>query len=272
MDQTKQQNLFGAAMAGFFLGNQPLAMIEDSATALIDRLSNSGNWDIEALAAKTGQRIPGTGITMRGKTAVLNVVGPIMRRESLLTRYFNLTTLEDLSRDFAAIQGEDQDKIKNIVLVFDSPGGQATGIAEMAQMIRQSKKPVTAYVDGMAASAAYWLASAASKIVVSKTAMLGSIGAVMTVSLDRQDGIVRLVSGQSPLKRPDPLTDDGREELQTRVDTLADVFVSDVAAYRQVSVETVLEDFGRGGIRMGEEAVKLGMADEVSTFEELVAG
>jgi len=263
-----KQNLFGAALASYFIGNKPLAMLDTAAEGLLDQASSM---NIEALAARAGQPLNGaSNVEMRGETAVLRVIGPVFRYSNLLTRYFGFMTLAGLSKDFAATQGEEQ--VKRIVMVYDSPGGQASGISEFAEMIKRSSKPVIAYVDGQAASAGYWLASAAGRIVVSKTAELGSIGAVLGVRLDQEDGIVRIVSSQSPMKRPDPNTEEGRSELQTRIDTLAQIFIEDVAGNRGVSVETVLNDFGRGGIKMGEQAVAAGMADALGSFEEVIAG
>lgn len=263
-----KQNLFGAALANYFLGSAPLAMTNDYANSLLNQASSM---NIEALAARAGQPLNGSpNIEMRGQTAVLRVIGPVFRYDNIFTRFFGFQTLAGLARDFATTQGEEQ--VKRIVMVYDSPGGQASGISEFAEMIKRSSKPVIAYVDGMAASAAYWLASAAGRIVVSKTAELGSIGAVLGVRVDQEDGIVRIVSSQSPMKRPDPATEEGRTELQTRIDTLAQIFIEDVAENRKVSVDTVLNDFGKGGIRIGADAVKLGMADSLGSFEELLAG
>ena len=226
---------------------------------------------LELLAAKTGEKMPETRYTTtRGSVAVLNVVGPIFRYANLMTEFSGAVSLDILTKEFA--KAEADDGTRHIVMVYDTPGGQATGISEFAEMIKNSKKPVTAYVDGMAASAGYWLASAASKIYISKTAELGSVGAVLGIDTRESQGVVKIISSQSPLKQASPNTEAGREELQTRIDVLAQIFIDDVAGNRKVAVETVLQDFGRGGIRMGEEAVRLGMADEVSTFEAVVAG
>ena len=226
---------------------------------------------LEMLAAKTGDKIAETHYaTVRGSVAVLNVVGPIFRYANLMTDMSGALSLEILSKDFA--RAEADETIEQIVMVYDSPGGQVTGISEFADMIRGARKPVIAYVDGMAASAAYWLASAASKVYVSKTAELGSIGAVYGIDTREREGVVKIISSQSPLKQASPNTEAGREELQARVNTLAQIFIEGVAENRKVPVAKVLEDFGRGGIRIGEEAVKLGMADAVSTFEAVIAG
>src|SRR5690606_30919548 len=110
-----------------------------------------------------------------------------------------------LARDFSEALANP--KIRGIVLEIDSPGGEATGINELGKMIAAGarQKPVIAYGGGMVASGAYWLASAAGEIVVDETAMLGSIGVVITArKRDGSDGTVEIVSSQSPNKRVDP--------------------------------------------------------------------
>ena len=162
----------------------------------------------------------------------------------------------------------DDPSIERIVLEIDSPGGQASGIAEMAAQIAAIDKPVIAYAEGIVASAAYWLASAADELIVASTAMLGSIGVVATYQPEK-DGPIRVISSGSPLKQATPDTEQGRAETQRIVDELAAVFIADVASYRKVTVPHVLEQFGRGGLLVGAAAVKAGMADRVGVFEDL---
>jgi ClpP class serine protease len=145
-------------------------------------------------------------------------------------------------------------------------------------MIRygSSRKPVTAYVDGLAASGGYWLAAAANRIVANESSFLGSIGVVATITDNRdaqeRQGVKRyeIVSSQSPLKRTDIRTEEGKAQIQAIVDSLAELFIGRLAAFRGVSRETVAEKFGRGGMYIARQAVDAGMADGVSNFEALV--
>lgn len=72
-------------------------------------------------------------------------------------------------------------RVNGIILNIDSPGGQADGTAMLAQTIREVSKvkPVIAVIqDGIAASAAMWIASACQEIYVTQsTDQVGSIGA-----------------------------------------------------------------------------------------------
>jgi hypothetical protein len=74
------------------------------------------------------------------------------------------------------------------------------------------------------------------------------------------------------MKRPDPTTEDGKAEIQRTVDALGEIFVGTVARNRGVSADTVLSDFGRGGVYVGQAAVDAGLADEVGSYESVLAG
>lgn len=234
-------------------------------------IANRENDSIEAVEARLGRTLDNARtVTMREDVAVIPITGPIFRYANLLTQISGATSLEVMAQDFQAALLDSS--VQSIVLNIDSPGGMAAGIAEFAEMVRESSKPVIAYVDNQAASAAYWIASAADEIVMSKTGQVGSVGVVLEADIKTKEGSVEIVSSQSPKKRPDLSTQEGRDQIQARIDAMAQVFIDDVALYRGVSVETVLANFGQGDIRLGVEAVDLQMADRVSTFEKVIAG
>lgn len=208
--------------------------------------------------------------------AVIQVLGPIFPRANLMTMVSGATSISKMQAQFKAAM--EDPNIGGIILNVDSPGGEVTGVSEFAQMLFEArgKKPITAYVPGMAASAAYWLASAADEIVAADTAEAGSIGVVAAYSDDKEaqkkKGITthEIVSSQSPNKRPDISTPEGRKQIQTVVDDLASIFVSTVARNRGVTEDHVLENFGQGGMFVGARAVERGMVDRVGTFEQVV--
>lgn len=226
---------------------------------------------IDALAARPGTGGIAPGVVMRGDTAIVPVAGVILRHDSFLARLFGATTLDELAISVTAAL--ESDRVARIVLDVDSPGGQVTGVAEMAEMVfdARGRKPITAYVGGLAASAAYWIASAADRIVADPTSRLGSIGAVATL-FPGPAGVVEVVSRQSPRKRLDPSSDEARADAQRLVDDLADVFIDRVARNRDVSAERVLNDFGRGGMMIGRRAVEVGLVDELGSLEGVLAG
>jgi signal peptide peptidase SppA len=234
--------------------------------------------DLEAVAAKQAAPLVGTrGGVLRDGVAILAIDGPIFRYANLFTELSGATSLEQLALDFQA--AIDNPQVKAILLNVDSPGGEVTGIHEMAAMIQdlKKKKPVQCYAGGTCASAAYWLASATDRIVANATAVLGSIGVVSTWT-DRSkareaQGVrtIEFVSSQSPNKRPDPNTDGGRAQIQALVDRVAEEMIGQIAAFRGKTPQQVVDDFGAGGVKVGKDAVAAGMADAIGTFEATLA-
>jgi len=234
--------------------------------------------DVDALQTRLGRPLDNTrAVTMRSGVAVIPVAGPIMRYANLFTQISGATSTQELATDIQTAL--DNPYVRGIVLEIDSPGGEATGISELARTIAAARavKPIVAYVGGTGASAAYWIASAAGEVVIDDTAVLGSIGVVMsyldTSKRDEKADVrrVEIVSSQSPDKRIDPNTETGRAKVQATVDALAGVFVDAVAANRGVTADTVMRDFGQGGVLVGTAAVAAGMADRIGSLESVIA-
>ena len=230
------------------------------------------NEEPSAVEARLGRPLENTHkVEIRDGVAVIPVVGPLFRRANIFTRVSGATSYSMLAQDLS--EAVANPVVKAIVLNVDSPGGSANGVAELASHIydaRASGKEVVAYVGGMAASAAYWLASAASRIVGGKTSLVGSIGVVLSVGKGDGDA-EEIVSSQSPYKRADPSTEDGRARLQAMVDSLASIFIEDVAKYRGSTVEHVSANFGQGDVLLGRAAQNAGMIDSLGTFEGLIS-
>lgn len=213
-------------------------------------------------------------VTVRGGVAILPVTGPIFPHADLFSEMSGATSIETLALEFQA--SLDAANVEHILLDIDSPGGVVFGIAEFAEMLRTSAKPVTAYVSGLGASAAYWIATAAQDLVIHETALVGSIGVVMGYEVQEsadRDGYrqFEMVSSNAANKRPDMTTEEGRAQVRAELDALEAVFIGAVALNRGVSPETVISDFAQGGIRVGADAVAANMADRLGTFEETLA-
>lgn len=250
---------------------QPWAITQEWLNTIVGIASREIS-DLEAVRVKAGSPVEGArGMVRRGRAGLISVTGPIFRRANLFTRISGATSIELLARDFQ--QALDDPDIDAIVLDIDSPGGEVNGINEFAEMVyaARGRKPVTAYVGHMAASAAYWIAAAAETLVIDATAMVGSIGVVMALPVDRGGGELEFVSRQSRNKRPNIGSTEGRDQIQDMIDATAEVFVRAVAKYRRVSPQTVERDFGQGGMLIGEAAVKAGMADRIGNLEALIA-
>lgn len=255
-----------------FASSAPWAILPETLETIL-AIAARENEAPEAVAAKLGRKLDNSRhVDFRDGVAVIPVQGPIFRYANLFTEISGGVSTEILALDLTTAL--ENPKVKGIVLAIDSPGGEATGINELAKLIAAAseKKPVIAYGGGSVASGAYWLASAAGEIVADETAMLGSIGVVITTrKRSGDDNRVEIVSAQSPKKRVDPGQESGRAEIQRLVDDLAAVFVRSVAQNRGVTEDKVLEDFGKGGLLLAESAIAAGMADRVGTLEGVIA-
>jgi len=242
-------------------------------------IASRENFDPAAVAAELGRPLDNTrSVTVRDGVATIPVVGPMFRYADFFTEISGAVTYEELATDFQ--KAMDDPAVRAIIFAMDTPGGEATGVSELSQLIRSAVdadlKPIVAHAEE-AASAGYWIASATREISVADAGVLGSIGVRATIrdtrAIDEARGVrtYEIISSQSPNKRMDPATDLGRAQIQAVIDDLAQVFVQSVADYRGVDAETVLRDFGQGGLLVGQRAVDAGLADRISTYESVVA-
>ena len=251
--------------------------IEPDALKIIHQILTRSNDLPSAISEQLGAPLANTRrVEMRGSIAVIPITGPIIPRADLFLEISGAVSLSSLALDLR--QAIDNPDVSASVLEIDSPGGVAFGVDEFARMVREgdAEKPIHAFVSGMAASAAYWIASAARSIVAEKVSLLGSIGVVLAVHKQvepnsRGEMEFEIVSSSAPKKRPDPESEEGRATLLKLVDDFEVEFISAVAKYRGVAEETVRSDFGQGGVEISRNAVTLGMADRIATFEGFLA-
>jgi len=232
--------------------------------------------EIKSLSFQSERRLSNTrSVLIRDGTAIIPLYGPITARSDLFSFFFGGTSLSDLAKDFQVALGDDQ--VKAILFDVDSPGGVALGPSEMADAIfkARGKKPIWSYVGRNCSSAAYWIASATEKIIANPSALLGSIGVVTTIPVQEKpdsEGYknIEIVSSNAKQKRPDPRTTEGMSEIKRELDDLESQFIEAIARYRNVSVETVKNDFGQGGVLIGKNAIANNMADGLGTYEEVL--
>ncbi len=253
--------------------SQPWLMLPDALDNLLTISDRMG--DPTALATKRGERLEDTRkVTLRNGVAVVPVIGPIFRYANLFTEISGATSTQVLATDIQ--RALDDPKVKSIVLNIDSPGGVASGINELAEMIYagRSRKRIVAYIGGTGASAAYWVATAASEIVIDEASLAGSIGVVVEAVVENEKATGRtryqIVSRNAPNKRPDLGTEEGRAKLGETIDALSEVFEDKVARNLGVPVEKVPEMGDHGGLRVGADAVKHGLAHRTGSLESLI--
>lgn len=215
--------------------------------------------------------LAGGNFTQQDSIAVIDVSGVITPYPNILSFLFGGTDIASVEEQFNDALHDPG--VAGIVFRIDSPGGVITGVEELASTIAQARgiKPIVAYAYGNAASAAYWIAAAADRIVAGPTTVLGSIGVAMAVAKDQDSQWVRFVSSGAPRKNINPASEDGRQSIQKRLDAMEAEFVGAVARFRGTSPARVLSEFGQGDVLPAREAVQIGMADHLGGFKDALA-
>jgi signal peptide peptidase SppA len=283
--------------------NRPLMLHPDKLTLIASVLDGRIGIDSSSLAAKdadhvkksgpTGSRFvgqfepidpksPGAGRkpyrTTADGVAIIPVIGSLVNRGSWMDALSGVTSYEKL-KFLVATAAADRD-VTSILLDMDSPGGEAVGAFEAGDVVAAAArvKEVVAVVNGMAASAAYAIASQATRIVTTQSGISGSIGVVMlhadySVAIANK-GIkptlihagARKVDG-NPYQ---PLTKEVRGELQAEIDRFYDLFVSSVAIGRAGMTEDAIRAT-EARTYIGTDAVAVGLADAVGNFESILS-
>jgi signal peptide peptidase SppA len=216
---------------------------------------------------------------MEGSTAVIPIIGPIVKKANLFTRISGGTSAELLERDIKDAINDDD--VHSIALLIDSPGGSVDGPFDVADVVMgcRGKKPIMAYADGQMTSAAYLIGSAADKVYASKTSRIGSIGVIMAhydySKAQEMRGVKKtyLYSGKYKAMGHDsePLTGEARKYLQGHLDDYYTMFVDMVAAQRGTDTKTVLDKMADGKVFIGKKAIDAELIDGISTFKGALA-
>jgi len=211
--------------------------------------------------------------------ATIPIKGPIFKKANLMTKFSGATSLELAGRDFkAAIKDP---SVNEIILHIDSPGGTVDGTKEFADLVFASRgtKEITAYIDGQGTSAAYWIASAADRIVVSsETVMVGSVGVISAhydySKYDDEEGVKRTYIYKGKYKGiandADPLSQEGKQYVQQRIDGLHGIFLESIAKGRNISVDEAIKMTDESKVFNGKEALERGLVDEIKALDDVL--
>ena len=238
--------------------------------------------DIASVEARIGKTLANEqkGYTVQDGVAVLPVSGVLAKKMNMFTQISGGTSMEIAARDLKSAAVDTS--VKSILLLIDSPGGTVDGTQAMAAAVRQAaaQKPVVALADGVMASAAYWIGSAAHEVIASSdTTQVGSIGVVAAhrdvSGSEAKEGIKTTEITAGKYKRIAssyaPLTDEGRAEIQGQVDALYSIFVDAVAENRGVDAEKVLSDMADGRVFLARDAMRAGLVDRIAGLDETLA-
>ena len=233
----------------------------------------------EYMAAAVNRSDKDAGYQIRDGVAVIPITGTITKGRSFWSFLYGGGNLKRLT--MAVNNALADPKVSSLLLDIDSPGGTVAGTEAFSDLIYSARetKPIVAFGNGMMTSAAYWIGSGANKVIVERTADVGSIG-VLYVHWDtsREDEMygwkrTLITAGKYKGVGNDivPLSDRDRGVIQAELDTIYDIFIETVSRNRGVSTETVLQDMADGRVFIGQHAVEAGLADQTGTFEDALA-
>lgn len=267
--------------------NRPLLITRDKAQVILSVLSGrigvespeASRFEGTSLVADENGRVKAKPYRVSNGVAIITITGSLVNRGAWIGANSGLTSYEGIGHQLKTAMSDDA--VHSIILDLHSPGGEAVGAFETAALVRSlaQKKRTVALVNGMAASAAYAIASGASEIITTETGISGSIGVVMlhadfSRKLDR-DGVTPTLIHAGAHKvdgNPfEPLPADVRDDLQAEVNAFYDAFLATVSVGRdgRLSAEAARATEARTFI--GPAAVEARIADRVGSFESVLA-
>lgn len=231
---------------------------------------HAGDSSISAAVVRQEQIDQGTTI------AVIDIQGTLTKRGSSLSNAGSLVRLRQTVRAAAR-----DPEIGGILLRIDSPGGTVAGTADLAHEVAAAaaKKPVYAFAEDLTASAAYWVASQASKVFANNaTAMIGSIGTFVGLydysGYAAKEGIKAVVIKAGKYKGTGfpgtEITDEQRDYWQQIIDKTQQEFSAGVSAGRKLSAARV-EELADGRVHTAADAKTLGLIDGIQSFDQTLS-
>jgi signal peptide peptidase SppA len=213
---------------------------------------------------------------VNGSMATMPVYGKMFPRANMMTRLSGGTSTRKLGR--AIDEVEEREDIDRVMMVFDSPGGSIQGLTNTARKIRNMETDTVAFAEGMMASAAYFVGSAADRVVASPDSMIGAIGSVAKIvsragKLEEEGYDVEVIRSAEKKAKPnpsEPIDEDSVKEVQKLVDAAHEQFVRQVATNLDISEETVSNTMADGSVINGSEAEGTNFVDDVATIDEVM--
>ncbi len=169
--------------------------------------------------------------------------------------------------------------VKAILLRIDSPGGAVAPAQEIHEEVKKAvaKKQVVVSMGSVAASGGYYIASPATKIIANPGTITGSIGVIMEIP--NLEGLMNKIGIKTEVVKSGKHKDlvstfrgirkEDREILQRVLDNVHEQFIMAVADGRKMSPADVRK-IADGRIFTGEQAIKVGLVDELGNLEDAV--
>jgi len=198
------------------------------------------------------------------KVALIRIEGPIFDSKDAID------TLKDYVKDLS---------VKAIVLRVDSPGGAVAPSQEIYEEVRKAvtKKTIVVSMGSVAASGGYYISAPATRILANPGTLTGSIGVIMEIP--NMEGLMSKIGVKSEVIKSGKHKDiasvfrgigkEEREILQDVLDNVHNQFITAVSEGRKMLRDDV-QRIADGRIYTGEQALKIGLIDELGNLEDAV--
>lgn len=214
--------------------------------------------------------------TKQIEIAVIPIIGTLVHRTSGLGAMSGMRSYVGIREDYREAMGDS--KVNAILLDIDTSGGAVAGVFDLVDEFYQGnqQKPLYAYVNEHAYSAGYALASPARKIFLPRTGGVGSIG-VRMIHVDQSEfnkkegiAVTNLFVGERKVDFDphSPLSKEAYESAMKELKDIYNLFADITARNRGLSAEEVKGT--EAALYMGQHAVRVGLADEVMSFDDAI--
>jgi len=259
--------------------NEPMALLPDAMTQIVG--------EIQGKLPKTEAKIPpafsidAAGGRQSDPTQGMIAVVPLW---GVLTPsgddWGYGTSLDDFTRLMGQL--DRNENVSTIVLNVRSPGGTVVGTPEASAAVRAvrdgGRTKIVAVANGMMASAALWVGSSASELIVTPSGEVGSIGVIsmyadlskayesMGVKID----VMRVPAKKARFSGVEPMTAEMRQTVEDRLETSYKKFKRSMADNRGIRIDSVESKFGGGEMMTAQDALEAGLVDGIATLDETI--
>lgn len=238
---------------------------------------NSDEMNALAMGWDSSERTRQKSYRVERGIAVLPVTGTLVHKLGYINPVSGMSGYDGIAKRLQqAISDPD---VKGVLLDIDSPGGEVAGAFDTADLIARAReqKPVWALASDTACSAAYLLASACSRRLITQTGTVGSIGVLMAhrcveKALEIAGVDVTLIYAGARKVDGNPysqLPDDVRDEFQLSINSTREQFAQKVSDYTGLKKSRVLAT--EAAVFIGADAIKSGLADQLVNYADAIA-